>query len=651
MIQTVRHAQRGEVLVQPQGGAAENDCGAAQDMGLYMPSLEQIHELSTQLEQRDRQMAALHRIGRTLAATLDLRDIYRVMYREIAQELLGTPHLIVALFDQPTETIYCGFAIVDGNEIDPSQFPHIPLGDGPVSDTIRRRDPQIVDLHELGRQLQSRGRAVYIGDERQPQSALYVPMISGDRVIGVMHVQHYEAQAFRETDLPLLSILASQAAVAIENARLFEAEREQRTLAEALRDTAAALNSTLNFDEVLDRILASAGQVVPHDFADVMLVEGGIARVARHQGRGEQGLDVALLATRFTVTYISHLNQMAKTGQSLAIADTHTYPGWVDISVDHPARSYAGAPIRLKGLVVGFLNLYSATPGFFTSGRAERLQTFADQAAIAVENANLYGEMQRHAVQLEERVAARTRELAEANEQLKALDRLKDQFISNISHELRTPLANTKLYLGLLEHGRVEKREQYLQTLHRETSRLGHLIEDLLELSRLDLGAAHIHLEPVDINHLAAELIGDRSAMASDRGLTLDCQLDPDLPLALGDPKRVVQVMTNLTANAINYTPRGGDVALLTAARRWQETDWVTFTVQDTGQGISAEEQKNLFKRFFRGEASRSAGVPGTGLGLAICKDIVEKMHGRITVESQPGRGAAFTVWLKRADP
>jgi signal transduction histidine kinase len=483
MIQTSDLAWwRDGVRVESEDAAAAMSAVSPGDADERTPSRAAMQQLNARLEQCTRQLTALHRIGRTLAATLDLREIYWVMYRQIAQGLLGTPHFTVALFDQRTETIYCGFAIVDGDEIDPTQLPPIPLGDGPVSDTIRTREPRIVDLQVLGQQLQACGRAVQVGDERQPQSALYVPMISGDRVVGVMHVQHYAAYAFRDTDLPLLSILASQAAIALENAQLF-------------------------------------------------------------------------------------------------------------------------------------------------------------------------AEAQRHTSELEQRVAERTRDLAEANERLQELDQLKDQFISNVSHELRTPLANIKLYVGLLEHGRADRQAHYIKTLHRESGRLGNLIEDLLELSRLDLGAARIHLEPTYVNHLAAELIGDRSEMATDRGLALDCQLDPDLPLALGDPKRIVQVMSNLMSNAINYTPRGGIVTLLTASRRWDGSDWVTLTVQDTGPGISAEELPKLFKRFFRGEASRASGASGTGLGLAICKEIVEAMAGHISVESRPGQGTAFTVWLQPAGP
>ena len=450
------------------------------DAGNPVRMLEEMQHLNARLEHQNQQLTALYEIGRTLASTLDMHEIFWTMYRQIAQGLLGASVLFVALFDESSQTIYGGFGAVDGKEMDASQFPRLPLGDGPVSDTIRHPEPHLVDLRGLLGNLRSSGRYVQIGDEREPQSALYVPMISESRVVGVMNLQHYEANAFDKTDLALVSILANQAAISLENARLFE-------------------------------------------------------------------------------------------------------------------------------------------------------------------------RVQNHNVELERHVAERTYDLAEANERLKELDHLKDEFLSNVSHEFRTPLASIKLYLQLLARGRPEKREEYLRTLQRETFRLETLIEDLLDLSQLDSKAASFHVESININYLTVELIQDRAAMAAEHGLIFDCQLAAGLPMALIDPRRFMQVMSNLTTNAINYTPAGGIITLSTAIRQENDSDWVTFTVRDTGRGISPQEILHLFERFYRGEAGRGSTAHGTGLGLAICKQIVEQMGGHITVESEPEAGTAFTVWLKPA--
>ncbi len=780
---------------------------------------------------------------------------------------------------------------------------------------------------------------VHLPETRWVRSYMSAPIRVKGRVAGFLNLNSSTPGFFTLADADRLLAFADQAALAIENARLFEAEREQGALAEALRDTAAALNSTLDFDEVLDRILAQVGRVAPHDAANIMLIDAphGAARISLCRGYADRGDEAALRAHRFVVDDLPNLRQMAETGQAMIIADTWSYAGWLRLPETMWVRSYASMPIRMKGQIVGFLNLDSATPGFFTPAHADRLRAFADQAAVAIENAQLfetaqrrlaeqaallaastavtssldlalalnrlaeqmcravdatsvyigdwnaeantssvvaeyYGpdalpaervsdlgvtydltvdfsgehddwlragnvaqfhiddpalpeatrahlarfgghsvlnvplmvkgrvigfvslwdsrglreftpdeialcrgiaqqtavaiqnarlheQVQRHAAELEQRVAERTAELDGQRRRMQAildaagegivftdlhgtieyvnpameritgyaaaealgqnprilqsgrtpsavykdlwssvargevwrgelvnqrkdgalydaaltvaplkggdgqtigyvgvqrditrqreLDRLKDQFVANVSHELRTPLANVKLYLELLERGRPDKRDQYRQTLKRETARLEKLITDLLDLSRLDLGTIPVLLGPTDLNTLVTELLVDRVALATDRGLTLDHQPAAILPPALADPAMIAQALSNLIANAINYTPRGGHIALSTEVRSRENRDWLTFTVRDSGPGISNADRLHIFERFYRGEAGRGSGLPGTGLGLAICREIVDRLGGHISVESEPGQGAAFTVWLR----
>lgn len=231
---------------------------------------------------------------------------------------------------------------------------------------------------------------------------------------------------------------------------------------------------------------------------------------------------------------------------------------------------------------------------------------------------------------------------------LKELDRMKSQFVSDVSHELRTPLTNIRLYLDLLRAVREPtKTTQYLETMDRESTRLAYLIDDLLSLSRLDAGTVSINLRPVDINALLAALVEDRRVLAATRGLTLRLDCDPSLPPVVGDDRLLTQVFTNLLTNALNYTLSGGTVTLRT---RLETGDGacVAAEVEDTGLGISLEEQTQIFRRFFRGRASRETGAAGTGLGLAICKEIIDLHGGRIDVASEgiPGRGSRFTVRL-----
>jgi diguanylate cyclase (GGDEF)-like protein len=177
-----------------------------------------------------------------------------------------------------------------------------------------------------------------------------------------------------------------------------QCEKDNRALAEAMRDTAAALNSTLKLEEVFDRILTNVGLVAPHDAVNIMLLKDGMASITRCQGYAGRNLNEALKRLRLPLAAMPLLRSMAEKGQPVFVADTTLEPGWVAIPETDWIRSYAGVPIRLKGEPVGFLNLDSAQVGFYTSQHAERLRAFADQAAIAVENARLYEEVQRLAI-------------------------------------------------------------------------------------------------------------------------------------------------------------------------------------------------------------------------------------------------------------
>jgi signal transduction histidine kinase len=324
--------------------------------------------------------------------------------------------------------------------------------------------------------------------------------------------------------------------------------------------------------------------------------------------------------------------------------------------------SFVAVPLHDAGQMIGLFMLGQDQPGTCTDEQLAVAREVADQLAIAIQQRHLQEQVQEHTIELEAQVAVRTRELQAANAHLRELDELKSRFISNVSHELRTPLANIILYLSLLEIGKPEKRAKYMQTLNREASLLKRLIEDLLQLSRLDQGKVTVAQQPVDINALVTPLTMDRAMMFAERGLALHVHSEPGLPLVQADPQILTQVLTNLMTNAMNYTPAGGTVTVTTALQPAdssapcadgnqptapeQPSRWVTLSVIDTGPGVTAEDQAHLFERFYRGEAGRRSSAPGTGLGLSICRELVERHGGKITVASQPGAGSTFTMWL-----
>jgi signal transduction histidine kinase/putative methionine-R-sulfoxide reductase with GAF domain len=231
---------------------------------------------------------------------------------------------------------------------------------------------------------------------------------------------------------------------------------------------------------------------------------------------------------------------------------------------------------------------------------------------------------------------------------LRELDRLKSQFVSNVSHELRTPLTNIRLYLGLLRHGQADKHEQYLDVLEREATRLTRLIEDLLDLSRLEAGAVRLDLEVLDPDEVAADVVARLGALAHERGLQLTCRAAAE-PLAVrADRAQLLQALINLVGNALNYTPSGGQVEVSVAPAVAEDIPCAVLAVADTGPGIAPAERSRIFERFYRGASASQGHAAGTGLGLAIVAEIARLHGGRVELDTEVGVGTTFRLLLPR---
>ena len=228
--------------------------------------------------------------------------------------------------------------------------------------------------------------------------------------------------------------------------------------------------------------------------------------------------------------------------------------------------------------------------------------------------------------------------------QYKELERLKDHFILEVSHELRTPVTNMGLFVDLLEHGRPERRQEYQVILKNEIAQLSHMIEEVLALSRLEVGKHNKSIfTNLDLNLLAEQVVGAYGPTAEENGLELRFEPDLDLPVIRGEPNQLSRVITNLLTNAIRYTPEG-----YVCVRTFHTENWVCLEVKDTGIGIDQEDFPHLFDRFYRGKKVSQSKIMGSGLGLAIVKEIVDIHEGRVELQSEDGKGSTFQVWLPR---
>ncbi|HIQ04070.1 MAG TPA: GAF domain-containing protein, partial [Anaerolineae bacterium] len=341
--------------------------------------------LHRETQHRAERLALVNRIARAASATLQLDDLMETVYQEVTS-LLQADAFFIALYDEETNELDFRIRVDEGIREHPERRP---VGTGLTGLIVAEKRPLLIRNFEEEQEHLPQPARLW-GTMKTPASWLGVPMLNGDRMVGVISVQAYRPHAYGEEEQLLLSTIADQVAVAVENARLFEAEREQRELAEALEEAVAVLSSTLQPEEVLDRILEQVSRVVPNDTANIMLIEDDEARIVRWRGYERFGAEEFASTATFRIPETQTLQQMRETGEPIVISDTATYPGWVRAPVQDRLRSYAAAPIIVRDEVIGFLNVDSATPGFFTQAHLGPLRAFAGHAAAAIGNAQLY---------------------------------------------------------------------------------------------------------------------------------------------------------------------------------------------------------------------------------------------------------------------
>ncbi len=345
------------------------------------------------------------------------------------------------------------------------------------------------------------------------------------------------------------------------------------------------------------------------------------------------------------------------------------------------SRVFANVPLVVDGWAIGVLGVdrkHSRRP--LEPATLELLQHFAAQAAIAIENARLYEEIGRHAATLEERVQERTRELAAANQQLQEVSRHKSEFLANMSHELRTPLSSIIGFSEILEGQRAGpltgKQVRYVGHIHQSGNHLLQLINDILDLSKVEAGKLTVQPEPLAVTGTLEDILAVARELANKKTQTLKAQIQPDLPPVWADPVRFKQICFNLLSNAVKFTPDHGRISVTARRVRADQIgdcespiadlgkaestpqsairnpkseidEWLEIAIKDTGIGIKAKDLPRLFQEFVQLEAASTKQHEGTGLGLALTKRLVKLHGGRIWAESGgEGHGARFTVRL-----
>ncbi len=474
-------------------------------------------------------------------------------------------------------------------------------------------------------------------------SAILLPLIVGERIHGILSICTREPHDFSEAEMSLLQALAAQAAVAIENARLYGEALEKTARLEGLTRTSAKVTGTLRLEEVLEAIVEEAAKLLRVEGAGFRLREGdrlvlgstyGLARHVMlapsvHVGESLSGL-VMEQARPVAVPDIRELERSLLQHQDAALA--------------HGVVALLGVPVRYRDRIIGVLNVFGKERRTFSEEEIRLLGVFADHAAIAIENARLYREIQQHAATLEARVKERTAELEEALQ-------VKSQFLANMSHELRTPLnavlGFSEILLGREPGDLTPRQERYLQLIRRGGERLLELVTDLLEMAEAQAGRAAFQLESLPVAQFFGEILSSLALVAKAKRVEVCTTLDPELPAIVADGRKLRQVLHHLVSNAIRHTPAEGRITVSVGRVSAPEGERVEITVGDTGVGIRPEDLERIFRPFEQADSSDSRQYGGAGLGLALVQRLVELHGGRVWAESEgEGRGARFIVRL-----
>lgn len=544
---------------------------------------------------RANELAVLIRLGHAISSNLDLHTVLDTTYHCVGQ-LMDNDSFWIATYEQGAN--YAKYLIkLDNGEYFPTH--RFSIEDGFAGYTIRTGKPILTNDPSAFYQ-QKQIKSLRYGNLQLVKSLISVPLLIGNQVTGAMSTQSNRPNAYSNDELELLVKLAQPIAIALENARLFAAERAAHNRMSRLQAATQVLSTTLDLPQVFELILSELQRVIPYDSTSVQQLTGDYLEIIG--GRGFPNLE-DLLGIKFDTKGDSNPNRVVMQTRKPVILDNapalysdfHTEP-----HAQAGIHSWLGVPLIFGDQLIGMLALDKQEAGFYTEEHARLAQAFAAQAASAIVNAQLYDQLSDYATQLEKRVKARTSDLAKANEQLQELDRLKSKFVSDVSHELRTPVTNLNLYLDLLERGKQEQKSHYFAVLREQAERLKQLIADILDLSRLDLASnTKIEMEPVDLNEVINLVVIAHQLRAETTGLQIKFIPYNEPAFIWGERNQLSQVITNLVVNSINYTSAGH---IQVKCYLSLDRNMICVEVMDTGIGIPSEDLQHIFDRFYRGQ-------------------------------------------------
>ena len=465
-----------------------------------------------------------------------------------------------------------------------------------------------------------------------------IPLIAKGKVVGAMVLSNKKPRVFSKDDIEILSSIGNQVGVAVENASLYSQLKKHDETLETLLEIDRVVSQSLDLDETFREALAKTMQVTSSDAGAIYLLEEDEKTLRLKTSSG--------ISQEF-VQAVSKIN----VGEGIAgtavrmkkpfVTDIDHYPSR-DLIPDLEKEGFitlVATPLMAKGRVVGAMNLANRRRRVFSKEDIDVLASIGGQIGVAIENARLYQES---------RISYER--LQKAYDDLKSLDKLKNEFLSNISHELKTPLVSIRGYSELMHDEKLgdvlKPQKKALEAIIRNTERLTRLIDSLLFLSIQQMGKTEIRMipKPLALDEIVTSSMADMKVMAERKNINMMTDVPAGL-IVMGDRDRLTEVFLNLLDNAIKFTPTGGSISI----KAWEEDRSVHVTVSDTGIGIPENVLPLLFQRFYQADASITRKYGGTGLGLYICKNIIDAHQGEIWIESKEGSGTTVHLRLQRS--
>lgn len=576
--------------------------------------------LLEETQKRAQQLATLNEIARKLTGTLEIEPLLQNIL-ESAVSILNCEAGSLLLVDEQTDELV--FKATVGPVAANLVGQRLPPGSGIVGRAVQTRQPVIEnDAQRSPHRFDMDRQTGFVS-----RSLLAVPLQVKDRVLGVVEViNRRDGLPFTEDDQTLLTAFAGQAAVALENARLYTlTDQELAARVEELsimQRIDRELNASLEMDRAMRITLEWAMRQSKAEAGLIGVVEDEKLRIMAAQGYDEQqaGKDTLL------PLQMPALRAAVDSGQP-----QHVHLGARSGGLMPSAHTQIVIPIRREAQVIGLLMLESSSDSQEDIAFLNRL---SDHAAIAISNAQLYGEVQR-------------------------ANLAKSEFVSFVAHELKNPMTSIKGYTELLAAGAVgpinEMQANFLNTIRSNVERMATLVSDLNDQSKIEAGRLRLEYKAVSIADVVDEVLRSTRRQIEEKKQTILVEIPAQLPPVWADRTRLGQVLTNLVSNAHKYTPEGGQITVGAEAadNQWDPggaTKVVHVWVRDTGIGISIEDQPKIFQKFFRSEDQKAREAPGTGLGLNITRSLVEMQGGRIWFESEFRKGTTFHFTIPVAE-